>query len=142
MLRSFLASKESVYLNLISQIGITSNFAVMVYVHCFLSHVHFLQATFLWHTLTSESATSSQVLSSKSYMPSSKPSVLLKTVPFLYLMKISTGFSCVLEIVAFLSAIATVRTLVVVCADIGSALRCFVLNGSCSPIFKNYLDLT
>ena len=75
-------------------------------------------------------------------MPSSKPSVLLKTVPFSYLMTISTSFSCLLEILAFLSAIAMVRTLVVVCADIGSAVRCFVLNGNCSPIFKIHLDLT
>ena len=46
MLRSFLATKESVYLNLISQIGFMSDFAVMVYVSRFLLHVQYFQVIF------------------------------------------------------------------------------------------------
>ena len=126
---------------MISQYGIMSKFAVMVYVNCLLSHVQYLPATFSWLTLTSELATKSQVFSWNFYTPSSKPSVLLKKVPFLYLMTISTSFSCLLGILAFLSAIAKVRTPVVVCADIGSAVQCFVLNINCSPLFKIHFDL-
>ena len=69
-------------------------------------------------------------------MPSIKPSGLLRTVLFSFLMTISTIFSCLLVILAFLSAIAKVRTPVVVCAVIGSAVRCFVLYSNCSPMFR------
>ena len=69
-------------------------------------------------------------------MPSIKPSGLLRTVPFSFLMTISISFFCLLGILAVLSAIAKVRTLAVACADIVSAVRCFVLNGNCSPVFR------
>ena len=58
ILRSFLATTESVDLNLISQ-GIMSNFAVMLYFNSFISHIQYLQEFFPLLTLTSESATSS-----------------------------------------------------------------------------------
>ena len=67
-------------------------------------------------------------------MPSIKPTVLLKTVPFSSLTTISFTFLCLLVILAFLSAIAKVRTPVVIRSDIGSAVRCFVLYSICSPI--------
>ena len=57
-------------------------------------------------------------------------------VPFPYLMTISASFSCLQGILAFLSAIAKVRTPVVVCADIGSAVQFFVLHSNFSPRFS------
>ena len=89
---------------------------------------------FPWLTLVSESATSSPVFPLSSCMPSFKPYGLLRAVPFSSLMKISTSFSCLLGNLAFFSAIANVRTPVVVSAEIGSAVRCFVLYSNCSPI--------
>ena len=136
MLRSLLAIKESVYLNLISQIGIMSVFAfIYMLIASFCMFSTFSQL-FLWFTPTSESAISSPVFSSNSCMPLIKPCVLLKNVPFSFLMTTSTSFSCLLGILAFLSAYAKVRTPIVVCADIGSAVRCFVLYSNCSPIFR------
>ena len=51
-------------------------------------------------------------------------------------MMISTIFSCLLGILAFVSAIAKVRTPVPVFTDIESAVRCFVLYSNCSRIFR------
>ena len=46
MHRSFLATKESNYLNLIYQIGVMSFFAVMIYVCRLVWHVQYVQGLF------------------------------------------------------------------------------------------------
>ena len=53
-----------------------------------------------------------------------------------FLLVFTSAFSS--KVLAFLSAIAKIRTPVVVCADKSSAVRCFVLYSNCSPIFRIY----
>ena len=74
-------------------------------------------------------------------MPPIEISALLKTLPFSFLITISHGFSCLLGTLAFLSAIVKVRTPDVVCADIVSAVQCFVLYSNFRQYLEYFLDL-